>query len=217
MIDIEQLRGQIQDVVALYRITAQVNCAKDTLLIVLNREPEQEVDYSQVVAALKDYLSEIKLQDEEIPERPVYGDRLLPPNYGMPKKINQDATSKAESGSTGDNINLIRVLGRISKNSKPEFEENFTTSSIKKAVPVEISPVEVTSEELQVKTIPIEETIRCPKCSSSQIAPFQKGFSWGKAVGGALLVGPLGLAAGGIGSKQVMIGCLRCGYKWQPK
>jgi hypothetical protein len=80
MIDIEQLRGQIQDVVALYRITAQVNCAKDTLLIVLNREPEQEVDYSQVVAALKDYLSEIKLQDEEIPERPVYGDRLLPPN-----------------------------------------------------------------------------------------------------------------------------------------
>lgn len=215
--DIEQLREQIQDLIALYGMTAQVNRTKDTLLIVLNREPEQEIDYPQVEVALKDYLGEIKLQDEEIPERPVYGDRLLPPNYNIPKKINQSATNKTESVSAEGNIKFIRVLGRILKNPKPEFEANFKLSSIKKSAPVEISFVEFLSKELPTNTTSIEKPICCPKCSSSQIAPFQKGFSWGKAVGGALLLGPLGLAAGGIGSKQVMIGCLKCGHKWQPK
>jgi hypothetical protein len=181
--DIEQRRVQIQDVVDPYAITAQVNRTKNALLIVLNREPEQEVNYPQVVVTIKEFLSEIELQASFV----------------------------------GDNIDLIRIVGRISKNPKPEFEESFTNFSIKKAILVEILPVEVVSEELPVKMIATEETIRCPKCGSSQIAPFQKGFSWGKAVGGALLMGPLGLAAGGIGSKQVMICCLKCGSKWQPK
>ena len=37
----------------------------------------------------------------------------------------------------------------------------------------------------------------------------------GKAAGGLLLLGPVGLLGGLIGSKQVMVTCLKCGNKWE--
>lgn len=60
------------------------------------------------------------------------------------------------------------------------------------------------------------EKIKCPKCGSTQITAGKHGFSAGKAVGGALLAGPLGLFAGSIGSKKVEITCLNCGNKFKP-
>jgi tellurium resistance protein TerD len=59
------------------------------------------------------------------------------------------------------------------------------------------------------------EEIRCPKCNSNQITAGNKGFGLGKAAAGGLLLGPVGLLGGVIGSKKVMITCLRCGYKWE--
>jgi tellurium resistance protein TerD len=32
---------------------------------------------------------------------------------------------------------------------------------------------------------------------------------------GGFLLGPVGLLGGLIGSKKIMITCLKCGYKWQ--
>lgn len=58
--------------------------------------------------------------------------------------------------------------------------------------------------------------IKCPNCGSAQIMGNKKGFSGGKAVGGALLLGPLGLLTGLHGSKKVVITCLNCGHKWEP-
>ena len=60
-----------------------------------------------------------------------------------------------------------------------------------------------------------KSVVRCPKCGSTQISADQKGFSAGKAVVGAAVAGPIGLAAGGIGSKKVIITCLKCGHQWQ--
>lgn len=56
---------------------------------------------------------------------------------------------------------------------------------------------------------------RCPKCGSTQVQAFNKGFGLGKAVGGGILLGGVGLLGGFIGSKKVMVGCLNCGHKWQ--
>ncbi len=57
----------------------------------------------------------------------------------------------------------------------------------------------------------MEDTIRCPKCKSSQITANKKGFSGKKAVAGALLTGGIGLLAGTIGSNKIKITCLSCG------
>lgn len=55
-----------------------------------------------------------------------------------------------------------------------------------------------------------QEYIFCPKCFSTQIHSEQTGFSGGKALVGAITVGPLGLLAGTIGSKKVNMTCLKC-------
>ncbi len=59
--------------------------------------------------------------------------------------------------------------------------------------------------------------IKCPKCGSTQIMGGKKGFSGGKAVGGALLLGPFGVLAGLHKSKKIIVSCLNCGYEWEPK
>ncbi len=58
--------------------------------------------------------------------------------------------------------------------------------------------------------------IKCPKCSSDQLTANQKGFSGGKALAGAVLTGGVGLLAGTIGSKDIIITCLACGNQFKP-
>ncbi|MBN8833746.1 MAG: hypothetical protein BGO53_08975 [Sphingobacteriales bacterium 39-19] len=58
--------------------------------------------------------------------------------------------------------------------------------------------------------------IRCPKCTSTQVTANKKGFSAGKAIGGALLTGGIGLLAGAIGSGKIRITCLSCGHRFKP-
>lgn len=57
--------------------------------------------------------------------------------------------------------------------------------------------------------------VLCPKCGSDQFHSNQKGYSAGKALGGAALTGGVGLLAGFIGSKKVLITCLACGNKFK--
>lgn len=59
-----------------------------------------------------------------------------------------------------------------------------------------------------------EAPLRCPKCGSTQISADKKGFGVGKAVVGAAVAGPIGLAAGNIGARKVRITCLKCGHQW---
>lgn len=61
------------------------------------------------------------------------------------------------------------------------------------------------------------EPVHCPKCGSTQIASSSKGFSTGKAVVGTVIGGIPGTIIGGkIGSKKVIITCLKCGKQWSP-
>jgi predicted Zn-ribbon and HTH transcriptional regulator len=198
--EIERLRQEIQSILVPHGVIAQVNLTKQTLLIVLNRDAENQVDYTKITALLKDFLENTEIIKRESPKWPVYGDRKLTREDYLPvKEINEK--------------DKVRILGRISKAPKSEFEIVFDLSSISKVSQSTITPLEVLPESVKVTT-PTEVKIRCPRCHSSQIAPFQKGFGWGKAIGGALLFGPLGLAAGGIGSKKITVGCLSCGHKW---
>lgn len=54
-----------------------------------------------------------------------------------------------------------------------------------------------------------ENSIKCPKCGSSQITAQKKGFSIGQAIVG-------GVVGGFIGSQNVNITCLNCGKVFRP-
>lgn len=55
----------------------------------------------------------------------------------------------------------------------------------------------------------------CPKCARGYLQSVGErtgGFSGGKALVGAVLVGPIGLAAGALGKKKTTYRCNQCGY-----
>lgn len=60
-----------------------------------------------------------------------------------------------------------------------------------------------------------DEYIVCPKCHSKELHANNKGFSGGKALTVAILTGGIGLLAGTIGSKDILITCLKCGNKFK--
>ncbi len=61
------------------------------------------------------------------------------------------------------------------------------------------------------------QKVRCPKCNSLNIKSGKKGFGLGKAVAGAVILGPGGLLAGLHGRKNIEFQCASCGKKWNPK
>lgn len=83
----------------------------------------------------------------------------------------------------------------------------------KPAVPAPVAKPTLTP----AATVKTDENVaKCPKCGSTSLQASTKGVSVGKAVTGALLVGPLGLAAGAIGMNDTRVVCLNCGNKFTP-
>lgn len=58
--------------------------------------------------------------------------------------------------------------------------------------------------------------LRCPHCQSERITAGKKGFGFGKAIVGGLLLGPVGILGGFIGSKKMEFACISCGRRWSP-
>jgi RNA polymerase subunit RPABC4/transcription elongation factor Spt4 len=56
----------------------------------------------------------------------------------------------------------------------------------------------------------------CPVCGSANFTSVKKGFSIGKAAAGGVLLGPLGLLGGALGSNDTAFRCQKCGYRWTP-
>ena len=72
------------------------------------------------------------------------------------------------------------------------------------------------SQSVKVNEVEKSESyLCCPKCGSRELHSEHKGFSGGKALAGAVAVGGIGLLAGTIGSKDVLITCLKCGKQFK--
>ncbi|AET67389.1 putative stress response protein, TerZ- and CABP1 [Desulfosporosinus orientis DSM 765] len=56
--------------------------------------------------------------------------------------------------------------------------------------------------------------ITCPRCHSNQVTAGKKGFGIGKAAIGGILLGPVGVLAGFIGSKNMEFACMSCRERW---
>jgi hypothetical protein len=55
---------------------------------------------------------------------------------------------------------------------------------------------------------------KCPKCSSNNILSGKKGFGYTRAIGGALLLGPIGALLGGSGRNKIILHCMECDHRW---
>lgn len=75
--------------------------------------------------------------------------------------------------------------------------------------------MQVSAEFAAQRIASVPECPKCPKCGSTSISANKKGFGVGKAVVGAAVAGSIGLVAGNIGSKKVLITCLNCGHQWR--
>ncbi len=52
---------------------------------------------------------------------------------------------------------------------------------------------------------PMPAPVTCPKCGSGQVQAIKKGFGLGKAVGGAIIAGPVGLLGDFLGSGKIEV------------
>ncbi|MBQ7548538.1 MAG: hypothetical protein IJT03_02405 [Clostridia bacterium] len=63
------------------------------------------------------------------------------------------------------------------------------------------------------------DTNSCPKCralySLVPVSERRGGFSAGKAVAGAIIAGPVGIAAGALGKKKTTYQCRKCGFTFE--
>jgi len=91
-------------------------------------------------------------------------------------------------------VPAFAVIGNVDSVPTDELNLTGTVTSVKDALG---------------NTVPV-----CPKCGSTSIQVLKRGFSGGHAVAGALLLGPVGLAAGAIGSGDIQRVCANCGHKF---
>ena len=70
-------------------------------------------------------------------------------------------------------------------------------------------------KQLRLQRLQYYSEAKCPRCGSTSLSGNKKGYGIGKGLIGASVVGPIGLVAGNIGSKKVIVTCMNCGYKYK--
>lgn len=115
---------------------------------------------------------------------------------------------RIENGIEGE----CEKCGKIKKFKKEQIKEFPKGYKLKKPYKCECGMV----SDFMAEKVRIASGPKCPRCRSTDITANKKGFGLGKALGGAILTGGIGLAAGFIGSGKIKMTCLSCGHEWKP-
>lgn len=91
-----------------------------------------------------------------------------------------------------------------------QINSNSDLSYQKIQLKLQAMSLQAQQQQLKLQQQQYESMTKCPYCGSTSISGNKKGFGIGKAVVGAWALGPIGLVAGNIGSKKVVVTCLNC-------
>lgn len=136
-------------------------------------------------------------------------------------------TNKSAHANVNANVNLTNVNGVMvdidalvfkyrDKDNGNLHAAVELCSLTKVAVPKGRQIIEDAWRKMKAIESSANNIVSCPRCFSTSLTANKKGYSVGKAAFGAIVVGPLGLAAGGMGSNKVIITCLSCGHQFKP-
>lgn len=110
----------------------------------------------------------------------------------------------------------------IREQAKAREAERQATKEQKREAKMQKNELKLQKNQLKIQKHQLKNRnkIKCPKCRSTNVQPLgvhKKGFSVGKAVGGAILVGGVGSLAGfaGKGSKKTDFVCMNCGKQFK--
>lgn len=117
------------------------------------------------------------------------------------------AQAKFELQKTKQKEQEIKRQAKIANKKEHEQAMSEKTQALKKAI---------SSSTINTS----KSRLRCPHCGSTNVQPLgqhRKGFSVGKAVGGAVLTGGVGALAGFAGkkTKQTDFVCMNCGKQFK--
>lgn len=144
-----------------------------------------------VKASLKEHCLSVVLESENVP--------------------NEEAStvfiSKGLAALNSPMIERVKIYGQQTGEGIPAWNREIELTG----------KLEITETVRHVEAETVEEAVQCPKCGSKQIVANKKGFGVGKAAAGVVLLGPLGLAGGMIGSNEIALSCMKCGNRWEPK
>jgi len=73
-----------------------------------------------------------------------------------------------------------------------------------------ISPEKLLPSEIEAENANVPH---CPRCGSTNVVPAAKGYGVATGIASGLMFGPLGLAAGFIGSNKMRYQCMKCGFR----
>ena len=111
-------------------------------------------------------------------------------------------------------IQIATEIGNLTC-AKPKEIATFVDEHYKDPVFMKcVADYQPPQEERVEEEIP---PLACTACKSTDIEFQKKGYGFGKGLVGAVLLGPLGALAGGIGYKDVECLCRRCGNRFTPK
>lgn len=74
-------------------------------------------------------------------------------------------------------------------------------------------PAPAEKSSLEIATLERKQVVRCGNCGSTSVSVVNQGFGFFKALFGGLIFGPVGLAAGAIGSGNARYVCRNCGCR----
>lgn len=111
-----------------------------------------------------------------------------------------------------------KKLASMTPEERQAYEEKKAQAKAERAEKARVAKEQEEARQAQI----IADRMKCPHCGSDKIQPIgvhKKGFSVGKAVGGAVLTGGVGALAGFAGKKTKKTDwiCLNCGKSFTMK
>ena len=178
--------------------------------LLLNYELGQEFSIETAIVAAELYRHAGEWKFNAIASGFQGGLAALCHNFGLEVEGDQSPASPSNSGSnTGSGNTGNTGFGNLGpgssvsygQNSPQVYGQNSSQSYGQNSAPNYGHP-------------PDQGGMSCPRCHSTQVTAGKKGFGFGKALVGGVLLGPVGILAGFIGSKNMEFACLSCKERW---